>query len=269
MSQQNRRITAVVFDLDDTLLDWSQPELEWHEFTRPMADNVYDHLLAEGHTLIDRDRFFQLLREQVREEWEQAKEDWSGANFGKALRKACREAGADVERLDLEKTMRAYDWRPMPGVDLYDDARAVLDELRNRGYQIGLITNSFFPMWMRDVELEHYDLIHYFDARLTSGDAGYMKPHPAIYDQMLDLLGVPAERAVFVGDRPQNDIAGANKAGLISILIDPPHLDRELNGVIPDFTITRLSELLPILAEWESAEETKANPPGAEGGENG
>lgn len=269
MSQQKQRIEAVIFDLDDTLLDWSQPEMEWHEFTRPMADNVYDHLLAQGHTLVERDRFFKMLREEVQEEWERAKEDWSGANFGIALRKACHEAGADMERLDLEEAMRAYDWRPMPGVDLYDDARAVLDELRERGYQIGLITNSFLPMWMRDVELEHYGLIHYFDARLTSGDAGYMKPHPAIYEQMLDLLGLPAERAVFVGDRPVNDIAGANEAGLISILIDPPHLDRELNGVIPDFTITRLSELLAILEKLESEGLTKSAPLTSKGGEDG
>jgi len=269
VSKQKRRIESVIFDLDDTLLDWSQPEMEWHEFTRPMADNVYDHLQAQGHSLGDRDQFFLLLREQVEKEWERAKEDWSGANFGKALRETCQEAGADMERLDLEETMRAYDWRPMPGVDLYDDARAVLDELRERGYQIGLITNSFLPMWMRDVELEHYGLIHYFDARLTSGDAGYMKPHPAIYEQMLDLLGVPAERAVFVGDRPVNDIAGANEAGLISVLIDPPHLDRELNGVIPDYTVTRLSDLLPILEKLEREGVTQATSLATKGDKNG
>lgn len=269
MSQKKQKIEAVIFDLDDTLLDWSQPEMKWHDFTRPMADNVYDHLEIQGHSLGDRDQFFQLLRKHVEMEWERAKEDWSGASFGKALREACNEAGADMDRLDLEETMRAYDWRPMPGVDLYDDARDVLDKLRDRGYQIGLITNSFLPMWMRDVELEHYGLIHYFDARLTSGDAGYMKPHPAIYEQMLGLLDVPAERAVFVGDRPKHDIAGANEAGLISVLIDPPHLDRELNGVIPDFTVTRLSELLPILEALESEGVTSAKSLAAKGGENG
>lgn len=268
MKKQKRSIEAVIFDLDDTLLDWSQPALEWHEFTRPMADNVYDHLAEQGHSLGDRDRFFHLLRDQVEKEWERAKEDWSGANFGKALQKTLQAAGADMERLNLEEVLRAYDWRPMPGVDLYDDARAVLDELRKRGYQIGLITNSFLPMWMRDVELEHYGLIDYFDARLTSGDAGYMKPHPAIYEQMLELLEVPAERAVFVGDRPQNDIAGANETGLISILIDPPHLDRELNGIIPDFTITRLSDLLPILEKLEKDEDARAELFTAEGGKN-
>lgn len=269
MNEQKRSIEAVIFDLDDTLLDWSQPALEWHEFTRPMADNVYDHLAAQGHSLGERDRFFQLLREHVQQEWELAKEDWSGANFENALREALGEAGADMDRVDLEETMRAYDWRPMPGVDVYDDARAVLDALRERGYQIGLITNSFLPMWMRDVELQHYGLLDYFDARLTSGDAGYMKPHPAIYEQMLALLGVPAERAVFVGDRPQNDIAGANEAGLISILIDPPHLDRALNGILPDYTITRLSELIPILEKLEREEGALFTAAGAEGSENG
>jgi putative hydrolase of the HAD superfamily len=82
-----------------------------------------------------------------------------------------------------------------------------------------------------------------------------MKPHPEIYRHILGLLSVPAAKAVFVGDRPENDIAGANEAGLISVLIDPPHLARPLNSVAPDFTITRLGELLQILEQLEESEE--------------
>jgi FMN phosphatase YigB (HAD superfamily) len=59
---------------------------------------------------------------------------------------------------------------------------------------------------------------------------------------------------VFVGDRPVNDIAGANEAGMISVLISPPHLDRELNGVQPDYIIQRLSELIPILDKLEEGQ---------------
>ncbi len=53
--------------------------------------------------------------------------------------------------------------------------------------------------------------------------------------------------AVFVGDRPANNIAGANAAGLISVWINPPHLDYTLDGVVPDHAMTYLSEVLPIL----------------------
>jgi FMN phosphatase YigB (HAD superfamily) len=91
----------------------------------------------------------------------------------------------------------------------------------------------------------------FLDARITSGDVGYLKPHPEIYEHILKMLELKPEQAVFVGDRPQNDIAGANIAGLTSVLISPPHLDRDLEGVVPDYTITTLSELLPLLENLE------------------
>ena len=254
MSREEKRIVAVIFDLDDTLLDWSQPSLSWEEFTRPMANNVYDHLVADGHDLPDRKHFMEQLGQQVQQVWTEAKQDWSGAYFGDALRRTVLSYGIDAEAMDLRELMEVYDWRPMPGVELFDDVHDVLEALRQAGYKLGLITNSFLPMWMRDVELRHYDLIDYFYARITSGDTGYMKPHPAIYERMLELLNTPAHRAIFVGDRPRNDIAGANEAGLISVLMDPPHLERELDGVVPDFTISRLSELMPILEGLEEME---------------
>lgn len=254
MADQQKAIEAVIFDLDDTLLDWSGRDQSWEEITRPLVGNVYNHLLEQGHAPGEPDTFYEIVVARIEGVWEEAKQDWSGAFFGDALLQACEDAGLDGGQLDLDELMRIYNWQPMPGVELYKDAFCVLDTLQERGYRIGLITNSFYPMWMRDVELRHYQLIDYFDARITSGDSGYMKPHPAIYRRILEMLDVPAERAVFVGDRPENDIAGANEAGLISILIDPPHLDRPLQGVAADFTITKLSELLPILEELEREE---------------
>jgi FMN phosphatase YigB (HAD superfamily) len=100
---------------------------------------------------------------------------------------------------------------------------------------------------MRDIELAEFNILHYFDARVTSGDIGYLKPHPQIYRRILEMLNVRPDQAVFVGDRPANDIAGANEVGLISVLMAPPHLERDLNGVVPDYTISTLSELLPLL----------------------
>jgi putative hydrolase of the HAD superfamily len=106
-------------------------------------------------------------------------------------------------------------------------------------------------MWMRDIELQAFGILDFLDVRLTSGDVGYMKPHPFIYWRALELLGVKPEESVFVGDRPANDIAGANEAGLTSVLISPPHLNRDLDGVRPNYTISNLKELLPILAQLE------------------
>jgi putative hydrolase of the HAD superfamily len=242
-----RRIKAVIFDLDDTLIDWSGQTQPYREVVRPHLDNMYHHLAAAGCALPDQDSFAHCWRETVSEQWEGAKGNWAGISFRGALAACLETLGIETEGLDLEAAMRAYEARPIPGVVLFADTLSVLEQLREQGYLLGLITNSMMPMWMRDAELLEYQLLDYFNARITSGDIGYMKPHPAIYDHMLELLGIAAHEAVFVGDRPANDIAGANEVGMTSVLITPPHLSFELNGVQPDYIIKQLSDLLPIL----------------------
>lgn len=253
MADLSRPIQAVLFDLDDTLLDWSGYTGSLGAIYRPHTDKVYDYLAADGHSLPDREAFFAVYRTAVNAAWDEAKKDWTAVNFDQLLRNIFQQLSLDVDRIDMDAVLRVYDWQAVPGVALYDDATSVLDALRQQQYKIGLITNSMLPMWMRDVELKTYGILDYFDIRLTSGDAGYMKPHPAIYEQALTPLGVSPERALFVGDRPANDIAGANAAGLISVLMAPDHLNHDLDGVQPRFTINRLSDLLPLLTDLQNA----------------
>lgn len=237
--------------MDDTLIDWSGLQQGWEEINRPLVANVYSFLRELGHTMPEPGVFHSAFVRRVNEVWDQAAEDWSGPDFAEVLRRVCTDAGLDPNGLDVEALMRAYNWRPMPGVVPYPDTLAVLEALRASGYALGLVTNSYFPMWMRDVELAHYQLLDFFDVRMSACDAGHLKPHRAIFTQALERLGTEPERAVFVGDRPEHDIRGANDAGLISVLLDPPHLTRDLDGVAPDYTIGSLSELLPILVELE------------------
>jgi putative hydrolase of the HAD superfamily len=172
-------------------------------------------------------------------------------SFAQAMQDFLLACGLDEAQLDIDAVLCAYNWNTVPGVVPFDDTLSVLEQLKSDGYKVGLITNAMQPMWMRDVELSAYGILDYLDVRLTSGDVGFMKPHPHIYWRALELLDVQPEEAVFVGDRPANDIAGANEAGLISVLMSPHHLERELNGVRPNYTICNLTELLPILAQLE------------------
>ncbi len=240
-------IDAVIFDLDDTLIDWSQQSESLDDIFRPHVDNMHAYLSAEGHALPCQDEFFQCYKHTIIRHWDRAKQDYSGVNFTNALCDCLTEVDVEVSAVDMNALLHAYDLKPLPGVEPFPDAHDVLDALRVRNYKIGLVTNSMLPMWMRDVELRHYQMIDYFDARITSGDSGTMKPHPDIYHRICDLLNTAPEQAVFVGDRPSHDIAGANGVGMVSVLMSPPHLNRELNGVQPDHIIGRLSELLPIL----------------------
>jgi putative hydrolase of the HAD superfamily len=233
--------------LDDTLIDWSAQTKPYGEIMRPHTAKMHAYLTAENHDLPDADAFYERYRQTVREDWDAARGIWTGVSFYNSLRRCFAELGLNVDAIDFEAAMRAYDWQPAEQVVLYADTLIVLETLREAGYKIGLITNSMFPMWMRDVELAAYGLLDFFDARTTSGDAGYIKPHTAVFQRLLDQLETSPDQAVFVGDSPEHDIAGANAVGMISVLMSPPHLDRDLQNTEPDYTINALTELLPIL----------------------
>jgi FMN phosphatase YigB (HAD superfamily) len=253
MSSQ-KRIRAILFDLDDTLIDWSGMKVDYSVFMRPHLENVYNYWAERGHQLPDRDAFCKLYIKTVIAHWDEAKKSFCAVNFGRVLQDFAQRLALDVRQIDFHEVMCAYDMRPVPDVILFSDTIQVLQSLREKDYKIGLVTNSMLPMWMRDIELQAYEIIDYFDARITSGDTGYIKPHPFIYQKALQLLGAAPDEAVFVGDRPEYDIAGANEAGLTSVLMSPPYLDRELNNIRPDHIIGSLSELLPILETLDTSE---------------
>jgi putative hydrolase of the HAD superfamily len=77
----------------------------------------------------------------------------------------------------------------------------------------------------------------------------YMKPNAAAFRAALGAIGLEeGERAVFVGDRPLDDIHGAQQVGMRAVL-RPNDLVMGYD-VQPDATIRRLPELLPLLDGW-------------------
>jgi putative hydrolase of the HAD superfamily len=100
---------------------------------------------------------------------------------------------------------------------LYDDVLVTLDELRDDGYRLGLISN--FERWLEEmlVELEVGDL---FETAVISGIDGVEKPDPAIYRLALDRAGVAPERAVHVGDSLDMDVRPAGSVGMSTVLLD-------------------------------------------------
>jgi HAD superfamily hydrolase (TIGR01509 family) len=246
------RVTAVLFDFDDTIIDWSQKTQSWEEISLGNLRNVHSYLSQSGHKLPDVSDFHQQYHTVLGKSWERANATWESVCFATVLQETFTACHLDLGQINLNTIMQVYDWRPMPGVAPYQDTIPVLKNLRQHDYKIGLITNAMMPMWMRDIELQHYELMDYFDVRLTSGDVGYIKPHPAIYHEALKQINTRPEQAIFVGDRPEYDVAGANNAGMISVWMNPPHLEEALNGIKADYTITSLAELLPILERLNS-----------------
>src|SRR6476619_1521509 len=71
---------------------------------------------------------------------------------------------------------------------------------------------------------------------IDSGAVGVAKPDPAIFRLALDVVGVPADRAVHIGDTYQYDVLGARAAGVHPVLMDP-------FGLRPDADCDRITNL--------------------------
>jgi putative hydrolase of the HAD superfamily len=246
-SVAKRHIQAVLFDLDDTLISWERPSVSREEFYYPRVERVHAFLSNAGHRLPPCREFWDILNKSILAMWAEAKKTWHITSFGRLLDQLLEDLGLDTSRLDVDQVLRQFGWEPWPGVELFPETVPVLRALRESGYKTGLLTNSFMPMWMRDEELRAYGLLDLLDRRVSAGDVGYLKPHPAVYRHLLAQLDVVPDQALFVGDRPGNDIVGANETGLVSVLMSPPYLERELDGVQPDYQIERLDQLLPLL----------------------
>jgi HAD superfamily hydrolase (TIGR01509 family) len=99
------------------------------------------------------------------------------------------------------------------------DAFEVLTALKPR-YRLGVISNT---VGSGDAELkealERAGIWELIDAMVTSRDFGKAKPDPAIYPEGARRLRVPLDETVMVGDRLDTDIAGANRAGMDSLLV--------------------------------------------------
>lgn len=260
MELRKRRFQAILFDLDDTLISWEHAGEGWDLFRRSRAAGVHAYLQVEGHDVPDLAEFNAILERVIAELWADVKTDFSAARIDEGLMRVAESIGIPRSQLSADDLLRAYGWGPIPATHPHADARDVLKTLDQLGYRLGLVTNAMQPMWMRDIELLWHGLIDHLPIRLSSYDVGHMKPHPSIFLQALAGLGVDAERAVVVGDRPANDIAGANALGMVSVLMRPDYLvgrydiDALPPEHVPDHTIRRLGELVDLMHSIESAE---------------
>jgi putative hydrolase of the HAD superfamily len=100
---------------------------------------------------------------------------------------------------------------------VYDDVEESLGALAHMGLRCAVVSNwdSRLPRLLRELELAPK-----FAFILTSAEAGYRKPHPAIFKEALLRLGLPPSHVLHVGDSQEEDVAGAHAAGLDAVLLD-------------------------------------------------
>lgn len=120
----------------------------------------------------------------------------------------------------------------------YADAAKTLLTLRERGYRLGLITNTHWRL----PESLRTEFDRYFSVISISHEHGYAKPHPSIFLNTLQKLSVTPNRCVHVGDDPVADIQGAKGVGMRTVFVKRSDDDADA-----DITVSQLSDLLSLL----------------------
>ena len=124
-----------------------------------------------------------------------------------------------------------------------------LAALRERGLRLGLISNlSLLPHKVR-ADLEQLGIAPHLDAAAFSSEIGVRKPDARIFLRALHDLGEDPAHAVFVGDRLNDDIVGAQAVGMRTILTRE-FRQEEPGDVTPDAVVERLTEIPDVIAGW-------------------
>jgi len=131
---------------------------------------------------------------------------------------------------------------------LRSNAKKVLEKLKPR-FALGLVSNFTYAPVIH-AGLRKLGLTEYFNSILVSEDFGWRKPSAKVFQETLRRLRINGNEAVFIGDSPEEDIKGAQNAGMKTIFIPSQFytsVDLEKTTVHPDFRINNLTEILRIL----------------------
>jgi len=123
-------------------------------------------------------------------------------------------------------------FQPLPG------AGELLRSNRGLGLQNVITSNTYW----RDADSYWDDfgrlgMAEDIDDVVTSVDAGYLKPHPAVFELAMQRSGAAPEKCVVIGNREENDIAPARALGMRTILVypdDPKPEGSRADAVAPD-----------------------------------
>ncbi|MDE0636383.1 MAG: HAD family hydrolase [Candidatus Poribacteria bacterium] len=234
-------IKAVFFDLDNTLCDsdtaWNIAVRETFQLFCQYKPNISEETLTKAWEKVHQKLFQQL--------------DAGKCSMAEVRDTRFLHLFKELNLLPSKITEELNDFlstRYLTSLRLYEDA-AVLEELQ--AYHVGIITNGANDE-RTDSQLSkvrYLGLTGRIQSLTISGEIGVRKPNFEIFKVACERAGVLLKEAMYVGDSIQNDIIGANRVGMTSVLIDrksdisiPKIADAQ-----PDYSISNLYDVLACL----------------------
>jgi HAD superfamily hydrolase (TIGR01549 family) len=208
----NRRVEAVLFDWDGTLID------SYHADSAAYLAMFNEMGIAWGEAELEKHyspNWYHVYRaaKLPRKFWDDADRAW-------------------------RRHYAKHQPKLIPG------ARGVLGRVRSR-HRLGLVTSGDRDRVLR--QLREFRLTQVFSVSVCSGDTLRKKPHPAPLRLALRCMALAPELCVYVGDAPQ-DIEMARRAGVLAIgVLGPFPTEKRLRAARPEFLLHSLKELPDVL----------------------
>ncbi len=223
-------IKAVIFDLDNTLLDFVKMKYQ--------AVRAAVHAMIEAGLKVAEEKSFERIIQLYQEHgWEnqQVLDDFLMEVEGKVNNKYLA-AGVVAYRRNREASLRAY-----PNVN------RTLVKLIKMGIRLAVVSDApSREAWLR---IYYLNLHHIFDLVITHDDTGVHKPSPKPFQLALDTLGIKANEALMVGDWPERDMVGAGKLGIRSIFARYGNAFDPVEDSGANWDIDDIYELVGIVSE--------------------
>ena len=245
---------AVFFDVDFTLI-YPGPTLQ---------GQGYAHFCARRGVTVDPERFRTAVLQAAPVLDEVVTHNYDAQIFIDYTRAIILHMGGEGPATELAARDIYEEWAACHHYFLYDDVAPAMRALAASGLRIGLISNTQRPL---DEFASHFGLDGLIAASVSSAAHGFLKPHRAIFQSALDVIGVPAGEAVMVGDSVTHDIEGARQIGMRAVLLRRAGaglspLQRSLGTGYEDVpVIASLSELPSLLLKKSVSDQRLAPSP--------
>jgi putative hydrolase of the HAD superfamily len=228
-------IRAVVWDVDDTLFDYTSAD----------RTGMRGHLTAEG--LLDGydtvDQAIARWREITDRQW--ARFAAGEASFQGQRRDRVREfLGAELSDAEADAWFERYIGHYETAWTLFPDVLPALDTLA-ASHRHAVLSNS--SIHVQDRKLRVLGVHDRFEVILCAAELGVSKPEAGAFLAACDALDLAAHQVAYVGDHPEIDGRGAADAGLLSVWIDREGLYAAVDPPVGPRRIASLAELPAIL----------------------
>ena len=233
-SSKKTLIKGVVFDLDNTLLDFMKmKQVAVRSAIRGMIEAGLE--IDEGKSFDDIISLYEKIGWENQKVFDVFLEDSIGYVDNKFLA-----AGVVAYRRAREANLLAY-----PNVN------KTLIDLTKLGIKLAVVSDApSREAWMR---IYYLNLYHFFDAVVTFDDSGKRKPSSVPFEMALKKLGLEPGSSIMIGDWPERDVAGAKKIGMrTAFAVYGDTFGTKNSGA--DWDIEDISELVTIIKKNNNIE---------------